>query len=1175
MAPFGNSEPDGVVLPDRSGHNHHVDGRLRGVLLNAAIFVTGSLRRICIALAVLTMGGAVHAEPPRETDPAMRISADEIRGRIETLQTRTDVVASDKQLTLENLQLALARLQSAEGARKLAAEFAESLKQAPERIAELQAQLAEPHEPQAEGAQAEPLKINPAEVQLRMAALQIRLVSLRAQRRELDESLRAMTTRKIDARSELADLRSQLERRTDTLPLDASQMLIDSAQIKDDAVRQDLSARIERNEQEILSLPTREAIASAQLTVLGRDLDQTQTDISSLGRRMDAREQEEVHDKLDRARQAVVSLDGKPEPLQSLAKETQSLRESMFGIANELRKLWSTKDRLHGQLEDVSALRKSAEQILAFGRIGEEYGRLLRDVGKKLPGEASLTRRIAKRQNSIVDVRVERFRSEQKLAVAGTGAAAVDQLMNQLGDTTQADTRTLAQSLLKDRREALQDLNLIQGRQVEALDELNQLETELRERSAQLRLMLNQRLLWLPSALPVTRLWGGQLVAGFTKLFAQENRAEMLPAVRASLSSRPLPYLGFAIVILAMLSLRKRLLAQLEKLAKPVGTRADRFELTLYALAVTFLLALPIPLAIMVLAQMLAESANPASLPSAIGRGFFNVGIILLILGLFRNMCRRDGLFVSHFLWRRGAVRRLGLGLWRLSLALIPAVWLSGVAHVSDDPIYADGIGRLGLLMISIALAAFAYQVFRPNGGAMMEILERKGLLWRTRYIWYGVLVLTPLLLAGVAMVGYTVSASELQGRLITSAWVVLLIIIVFQIAMRGVLVAGRRAAYRQAEARLARQREEDRAGEGADSAGEGSPIVPEEPEIDVVTVSQQTRGILRATSFVLLVMLLWNIWSGLIPALGIFNSVVLWSSVASTSAGQVVTAVTLGSVLLAVVLLGLTVIAARNLPGFLEVVVLHRFEIDSGSRYAYVTITRYVILAVGLVLAFSKIGADWSKLQWIVAALGVGLGFGLQEIVANFVSGIIILFERPIRVGDQITIDDTVGTVSRIQIRAITITDPDNFEVLVPNKAFITRSVKNWSLTSQVTRLVVKVGIGYGSDVGLAQKIMLDIARANEHVVESPGPMVLFLGFGDSSLNLELRVFVGRIDQRLSTLHALHVAVLDEFTKAGIEIPFPQRDVHLHGLATVSVEERNVSENVAAERTLPAPSKP
>ena len=255
----------------------------------------------------------------------------------------------------------------------------------------------------------------------------------------------------------------------------------------------------------------------------------------------------------------------------------------------------------------------------------------------------------------------------------------------------------------------------------------------------------------------------------------------------------------------------------------------------------------------------------------------------------------------------------------------------------------------------------------------------------------------------------------------------------------------------------------------------------------------------------------------------------------------------TVGHILFSGFLLVLTIFAVRNLPGFLEVVVLHRFDLDSGTRYAYVTILRYTILAVGLVVAFSRIGVNWSELQWIVAALGVGLGFGLQEIVANFISGIIILFERPVRVGDLISIDNTIGTVSRIQIRAITITDPDNFEVLVPNKAFITGTVKNWSLTTPITRLVVKVGIAYASDVGVAQKILLDIAAAEESVLESPAPTALFLGFGDSSLELELRVFVGRIEHRLATLHNLHTAVHAAFRDAGIEIPFPQRDVHVH----------------------------
>jgi potassium-dependent mechanosensitive channel len=1102
----------------------------------------------CLALLItgVLAASSVLAATDAYVDTSVRISADEIRGRIEALQTRNDVVATDKQLTLENLQTALARLDSAEAARKLTAEYAASLKQAPEKIARLQSQLDAPLEPV--GNTAEP-KIDPADAQLRMAALQIKAVSLRTQRRELDASLRSMASRQVDARLELTELREQMERPADPLPADASQLLLDSSQIKLDATRQDLSARIEKTEQEILSLPTREAIASAQQKVLGRKLDRVEADISDLGRRMDAQEQEDIHDKLARAVDTVRRMDGKPEALVALARETEASRRSMSDITNELRKLWSTKDRLHGQLENVASARQNVEQILSFGRIGEESGRLLRDVARQLPSQSNLNRRIAERKDAIVDIRVSRFRNDQKLSSADAGALSASRLLETNGIEETPENLSSARALLKDRRDALSDLSTIQGRQIEALDELNQLESELRQRSARLKSTLDQRLLWLPNSAPVGGAWFGQIATGFMSLFSAENRAGLMPAIKDSFYSRPLRFLIPATLVLALLLSRKRLQSKLVTLAQPVGSRSDRFGLTLSALVVTILLAVPVPLAFGLFGTLFVQPYNPNSFPSAVGSGLINVGLVLLLLGLFRNMCRHHGLFAGHFGWDGRSVRRLGRALWIVSLALVPAVWLSSVARTNNDALLADGLGRLGVLVISISLAVFIHRIFRPDGGAMTVSLDRSGLVWRTRFIWYWILVATPLVLAAVAMVGYSVSAGELQGRMITSGWIALAIVIVLKIATRGVIVAGRQAAYKQAELRAQKQHEEALSNAGADGAGEGAPVLQEEPEIDVVTVSQQTRGLLHAAAGVLLVMLLWSIWSGVIPALGIFNDIVLWSNVTTTASGQVVNAVTLGHVLLSVILLSLTVFAARNIPGFLEVVVLHRFDIDSGTRYAYVTITRYTILAIGLVFAFSHIGVDWSKLQWIIAALGVGLGFGLQEIVANFVSGIIILFERPVRVGDLITIGDTVGTVSRIKIRAITITDPDNFEVLVPNKAFITGTVKNWSLTSPITRLVIKVGVAYGSDVARAQQIMLDVAAANEQVLESPTPVVLFLGFGDSALDLELRVFVGRIEHRLSTVNNLHTAIHEGFKEAGIEIPFPQRDLHLHGL--------------------------
>jgi potassium efflux system protein len=189
------------------------------------------------------------------------------------------------------------------------------------------------------------------------------------------------------------------------------------------------------------------------------------------------------------------------------------------------------------------------------------------------------------------------------------------------------------------------------------------------------------------------------------------------------------------------------------------------------------------------------------------------------------------------------------------------------------------------------------------------------------------------------------------------------------------------------------------------------------------------------------------------------------------------------------------------------------------------------------------------------VAALSVGLGFGLQEVVANFISGIIILFERPFRVGDVVTIGDTSGRVSRVQIRATTIVDWNRKELIVPNKEFITGKLINWSLSDKLFRVRVPVGIAYGADTDTAEKLLLKAARLNPLVVREPEPTAFFIGFGDNALNFEVRVFVNGIDNWYPMLHRLNRAIDREFRKAGISIAFPQRDVHLDATGPLEVK--------------------
>lgn len=197
--------------------------------------------------------------------------------------------------------------------------------------------------------------------------------------------------------------------------------------------------------------------------------------------------------------------------------------------------------------------------------------------------------------------------------------------------------------------------------------------------------------------------------------------------------------------------------------------------------------------------------------------------------------------------------------------------------------------------------------------------------------------------------------------------------------------------------------------------------------------------------------------------------------------------------------------------------------------------------------IAISQFGVQWSKLQWLVAAMGVGLGFGLQEIVANFVSGLIILFEKPLRIGDTVTLGNVTGTVSQIQIRATTITDWDRKEVIIPNKTFITEQLINWSLSDAITRVVITVGLAYGSDVDLAEKLLLQAARDNERVLDDPEPDAYFRRFAESDLDIDLRVYVSTLADRIPVTDELNKAIHRLFNEHGIEIAFPQLDIHLH----------------------------
>jgi potassium efflux system protein len=227
--------------------------------------------------------------------------------------------------------------------------------------------------------------------------------------------------------------------------------------------------------------------------------------------------------------------------------------------------------------------------------------------------------------------------------------------------------------------------------------------------------------------------------------------------------------------------------------------------------------------------------------------------------------------------------------------------------------------------------------------------------------------------------------------------------------------------------------------------------------------------------------------------------------------------------------------------------------ELAPSARETLVTIFGYVCFTLAVIIGLSMAGVDFSGLALIAGALSVGIGFGLQNIVNNFVSGLILLFERPIKRGDWIVVGNTEGYVKKISVRSTIIQTFDRSDVIVPNSELISSQVTNWTLHDIRGRVVVPVGVAYGSDTGLVKELMLEVANSHPRVITDgsvPKPRVLFMEFGDSSLNFELRCFIRDIDYRLRTKSDFNFAIDDIFRKHGVEIPFPQRDVHVRDWA-------------------------
>lgn len=622
-----------------------------------------------------------------------------------------------------------------------------------------------------------------------------------------------------------------------------------------------------------------------------------------------------------------------------------------------------------------------------------------------------------------------------------------------------------------------------------------------------------------------------------------------------------------ALIWVSLLASMRRLRALINRLGQKASNRlntsmAPTFRASLATAVLSTAVTFPL--------WMLGWRAWQAPLAPDLVREFGKtLGILatgIYVLELTYQICRPGGVGEAHFSWPERVCRLAALHTRTLLLLGTPLAACIAILWLRDDRESVDGLGRILMILLAL-LVAFAFnRLTRRASGVMMEWVEsnRGGWLDRLHSLWHAVAVAVPLALGVLTYIGYDYTAVRLSAKLALSYVLIFTLIFLRALLFRWLSFRQRRLAVDQARQQRAAAAAAAAAAEatlypGALNQGsESSAVRQPAPQIAASTlanISTQSKRLLQTSITVLGLFGLWLIWIDVLPALNYFNR---W-----TLPG---TQVTYTAVVISVVAIIITTTAARNIPGLLEILILQRLPLDRSAKYAIGAISRYLIILVGLLVVSENLGIGWDQVQWLVAALTFGLGFGLQEIFANFVSGIILLFEQPIRVGDVVTVDGISGTVSRIRARATTITDWDRKEYIVPNREFITGKLLNWTLTDTVNRIVVNVGVSYDADPAKVTKIIRDVVDEQPWILKEPAPSVAFEGFGDSALNFVVRAFLPDLEHRLDTVDSLHSQIFQALRKAKIDIPYPQRDLHIRSglprefLAALSAQTSNIA---------------
>lgn len=1102
---------------------------------------------LCLVSSPVWAEKAATASNTSQKNGNASITQDALQARIDALNARQDLDAALKTKVLKLYQSTQDNLANTEGFNSQTAGFREAVSKAPDQTKKLQRDIGHLEQKLSKQKIEDFSNIPIEELEQRLILEKDKISNLDEQIKKLENELALQNSRPQLIREEVVAAKQDIESAQKNLEAPAggsvSKLEAEALQMQLKTLIESRTAELKMLDIEAISNPARVEQMKAELQLLNLQKSALVPVVAAIDDLVNKKRQQEASEVQEELSQAEKKIAGKPPVIQAYTRENIQYSRDLQIITGKIERYSNQKARVDEQAAEIGNDFKSAEKKISLAGLSPALGKILREQRRNLPTNDQFVLQSQTIQSETALVSLEQFKIEDKLKKLADIDDELRTIMaEQVGTALPAGQRMMIQAelrmLLDSQKELLNKLSVAYTTYLRTLGDLDFAKRQMVKQAEDFANYLDERLLWVPSSAPINQdffvgLYDSAkwLLSPFNWLAAIKDTGQI---ALKNLFLAIIAMLGLIVSISARNWAKQQLAAISEKVEK---IYTDNFIYTLRALGYTLILVLPLPLFLYYLGWFLNTHAHAADFSKSVGAGLLGVSLPLFFLEFFYRLFSSKGIASKHFQWQASTTRFLRGQIAWIRFVILPAVFIIYATEASQTSTHSDNLGRLGLIVAMTVVAVFLGRVLHPSKGLIKDYIQAYPDRWssRLRYVWYPVIILTPVIVIGFAVAGYYQSAVELQQKLTVTLRLVFVAVIVHQMVLRWLTLVNRQLAlenFRQ-KRRLAASSAKPAA------AGAEDPILPADEElIDIPKINAQTTKLLNVFIGFGLIIGFWMIWENILPAFSFLDNIVLWQHKVIVDGQESYQPITMTNLVLAGLYTFIVIVSVRNFSGVVELLIFRRLSVATGSRYAINQLAKYVLIAIGFLSVANELGGSWSQVQWLVAALGVGLGFGLQEIFANLVSGIILLFERPVRVGDTVTIGAVSGKVSRIQMRATTIIDGDQKELIVPNKTFITTQLVNWTLSDAITRIVIPVKIAYGSDVKLAHKVMMDTVRSTPLVLAEPEPSVLFVGFGDKALEFSIRIFVAALPDRMPATHDLHVRLEQALRENNIEIP-------------------------------------